>query len=167
MFENVVFSKIVLYIKDCVMAKTNVIPFAPKKYVQDTVFEPPKLPVLLEVRKCMGLTIEEAASALYVSKETLESQEALGYPTILNDIEDVLKRYAYFLSMYGNNRERNLVKKFISLREVRHCYFKFTLKEMGTVYGGYTARAWYLFEVHEVLLPRHLLEQIEYDFESA
>ena len=129
-------------------------------------FEPPKIPILLEMRKTLGLNQAEAASVLHVSLETLESEETLGVPRVLRNITAVLSSYLYFLSVWGDHRERNLISNDTTLRDVREHILKLSYSSMGRMYGGYTARQWYLLEMHEFLLPRDVLEMIRYDIQK-
>ncbi len=145
------------------MSTNNIIPLMRRKSFWNDQFIPPELPILLELRKCMGLTPEEASSVLHVRPESLEAEECLGYPKFLNDIDAVLMRYLFFLSVHGNKRERNLISNCFSLREIRRRHFKLEYKAMGHFYGGYTARQWYHFEMHDEILPRDILEQIRTD----
>jgi transcriptional regulator with XRE-family HTH domain len=144
------------------MQNSNVVPIRQRRVPNDS-FMPPKMTVLRTLRKHMGLTIEEAASALYIPVSSLAHEESCGYPPRLNDLDAVRMCYLFFLSVHGNARPRNLLKNRYSLCDVRINVFMFDLATMGSVYGGHTARQWYLFEVHECILDRTILEQIEND----
>jgi hypothetical protein len=127
-------------------------------------FEPPKIPILLELRMTFGLDQNEASSVLHVSLETLESEEARVIPRKLN-ITGVMRNYLYFLSVYGDLRQRNLIDNQTTLRDARLHVLKLSYSGMGRTYGGYTARQWYLHEMHELLLPRDILETIKFDIQ--
>lgn len=129
-------------------------------------FEPPQIPILLELRKTFGISPGEAASVLHVSLETLESDEALLVPQVLINITAVMGSYLYFLSVYGAHRERNLIDNETTLRDARLHILMLSYATMGRRYGGYTARQWYLLEMHELLLPRDILSIIRFDIQS-
>ena len=141
----------------------TVTPLRGVKSLQKDHFQPPKLPVLLELRKIHGLAPEEAANVLHVSLETLESEESQPCPDKLSNLTAVMMSYTYYLTLYANTRERNILSSHITLRYARHHVFKLSYAYMGHLYGGYTARQWYLFEIHELLLPRDLLEEVRFD----
>jgi hypothetical protein len=125
-------------------------------------FVPPILPPLLELRKAMGLTPDEAVSILHISLESLADKETnfISSPYPYN-LSSVRQRYLYFLSLHSSNRERNIIRDHLTLQQVREDVFRLTHADMGNLYGGYTARQWYNFETHEAILPRDILKEIE------
>ena len=145
-------------------ALDNVVPLWPgSSFLRDT-FSPPPLPPLLELRKTMGLTFDEARGILHISAESLivKEVEFLPIPAPF-DLRTVRNRYLYFLSQYMNVRERNIIRYHLTLKAIRVVTFGFDLATMGSFYGGYTARAWHNFEMNETVLPRDILKQIDQD----
>ena len=127
-------------------------------------FSPPTLPPLLELRLTMGLTFEEAIGILFISTDSLRAKEAtfeeIPHPYCVSTMRH---RYLYFLSLYGGKRERNIIQDHLTLYQVRRDIFYLDWRTMGSMYGGYTARQWYNFEIHEAVLPRDILKMLEQD----
>jgi hypothetical protein len=127
-------------------------------------FSPAPLPPLLELRKTMGLTFEEAVGILFISADSLQVKEAsfeeIPHPYCVSSVRH---RYLYFLSQFGKRRERNIIQNHLTLLQVRRDILYLDWRTMGSMYGGYTARQWYNFEIHEAILPRDILKTLEQD----
>jgi hypothetical protein len=122
------------------------------------------MPPLLELRKTMGLSFEEAFGILFISADSLQAKEAaleeIPHPYCVSSVRH---RYLYFLSQFGHKRERNLFSDYTTLQQARRDIFYLDWRTMGSMYGGYTARQWYNFEIHEAILPRDVLKTLEQD----
>ena len=127
------------------------------------LFTPPALTPLLALRLRMGVKFEQAISVLHISKDTLLYEEALERPQLLSDLGFVFMRYLFFLSVHGDSNERNLVQDHLTLFSVRQNIFEMSYEQMGRTYGGFSAKDWYSFEIHERILPRNILRRIESD----
>jgi hypothetical protein len=144
----------------------EIIPFRKHLPIEGNDFVPPTLPPVLLLRKQMGLTFDEALCALYgVCANTLTEMETLSPEACTIDLASISMRYFFFLSIHGRKRERNNVGCGITLLAIRQNLFELSYAEMGRIYG-YTARQWYQFEVHDQILPREVLAQIEQDMNN-
>jgi hypothetical protein len=127
-------------------------------------FVPPILPPLLELRKTMGLTLDEAASVMHISTDSLQAKESLfeqlPHPY---SVSTVKRTYLFYLSLYGERRFRNIIRDHLTLYEARRDILHLDHQTMGSIYGGYTARQWYNFETHEAILPRATLALLDQD----
>jgi hypothetical protein len=122
------------------------------------------MPPLLELRKTIGLTLEEAYNFLHISAESLAAKEQVFWSIPAPyDLSTVRHRYFYFLSQFGNNREYNIIQDHLTLQAARRNIFHYNRATMGKHYGNYSNLEWYAFEMHEAILPREILEIIEYD----
>ena len=130
--------------------------------VETNCFIPPPMTPLRATRKHMGLTFDEAVGVLHVKSEILAREEALDEPVLFKELAGISMRYFFYLNVHGNKRNRNNISNHLTLIAARKNLFACTYAEMGRFYG-YTARQWYLFEIHENLLPRDVLKQIAAD----